>query len=79
MDEDKGDGGFISWSNFERYIKSQEKLCASYRQTQTTKIEGLQDYFDEKFNGFKTSLFFVGAIISILTLINIYMNYIGAW
>lgn len=78
MDEGNGDD-FVTWTDFDRFIKTQEQLCESFRGHQDTKIEGIKEYFDEKFNSYNISIFFVGAIISILTLINMYMNFIGGW
>lgn len=74
MDEEEHNnpGEFVSWADFNRFIKSQDQLCKSFRSHQDTKITNME-------KNIKFSMYLVGAIISFLTIINMYMNFIGAW
>lgn len=56
-----------------------EKTCTARMQTVNVEIEGLRDYFDEKFKGIKTAIYTVGAtiviIVSILELALTYLHH----
>jgi len=74
MSNNDGDGDYLPIGEFNLYKENQQSLCNSYRNHIETKIVLMEESIVGKIKMFGVTL---SIIVTVLTLINVYLSIIG--